>query len=42
MTVFNLTSREDLQNAFDLISQMISPSGENRQQPPPVRADEVP
>eukprot|EP00548_Thalassiothrix_antarctica_P004165 CAMPEP_0194146430 /NCGR_PEP_ID=MMETSP0152-20130528/20587_1 /TAXON_ID=1049557 /ORGANISM="Thalassiothrix antarctica, Strain L6-D1" /LENGTH=513 /DNA_ID=CAMNT_0038846951 /DNA_START=30 /DNA_END=1571 /DNA_ORIENTATION=+ len=25
MTVFNLTSRQDLQHAFDLISQMISP-----------------
>lgn len=35
MTVFNLTSREDLQNAFDLISQMISPSGENRNNPRP-------
>jgi hypothetical protein len=26
LTVFNLTARSDLQNAFDLISQMISPS----------------
>ena len=26
MTIFNLTSHHDLQNAFDLISQMISPS----------------
>lgn len=25
MTIFNLTSRQDLQHAFDLISQMISP-----------------
>lgn len=25
LTIFNLTAREDLQNAFDLISQMISP-----------------
>ena len=35
MTVFNLTSREDLQNAFDLISQMISPSGGGRTNPSP-------
>jgi hypothetical protein len=35
MTVFNLTSREDLQNAFDLISQMISPSGGGRTTPRP-------
>ena len=26
MTIFNLTSHDDLQSAFDLISQMISPS----------------
>lgn len=25
MTIFNLTARQDLQHAFDLISQMISP-----------------
>lgn len=25
MTIFNLTSHQDLQNAFDLISQMIAP-----------------
>jgi hypothetical protein len=30
MTIFNLTSREDLQHAFDLISQMISPPIEGR------------
>lgn len=35
MTVFNLTSREDLQNAFDLISQMISPTGGGRTAPRP-------
>lgn len=28
MTIFNLTSRADLQHAFDLISQMISPPAE--------------
>jgi len=28
MTIFNLTSRQDLQHAFDLISQMISPPTE--------------
>ena len=32
MTVFNLTAREDLQTAFDLISQMISPPVESRDQ----------
>ena len=26
MTIFNMTSREDLQHAFDLISQMITPA----------------
>lgn len=26
MTIFNVTNRQDLQNAFDLISQMISPT----------------
>ena len=30
MTIFNLTSRQDLQHAFDLISQMISPPTEGR------------
>ena len=34
MTIFNLTAREDLQHAFDLISQMLSaptdPSGNSR------------
>ena len=29
MTVFNLTSRDDLQNAFDVISSMISPPSAN-------------
>ena len=29
MTIFNLTSREDLQNAFDIISSMISPATGN-------------
>lgn len=28
MTIFNMTSRQDLQHAFDLISQMISPPSE--------------
>jgi hypothetical protein len=37
MTVFNLTSRQDLQHAFDLISQMISPptEGAGNQKPKP-------
>lgn len=30
MTIFNLTSRQDLQHAFDLISQMISPPADGR------------
>lgn len=34
MTIFNLTSRQDLQHAFDLISQMISPPTDGRQQQP--------
>ena len=36
MTIFNLTSQEDLQQAFDLISQMISPPIDARlgNQPP--------
>jgi PAS domain-containing protein len=29
MTIFNMTSRQDLQHAFDLISQMITPAPEN-------------
>ena len=33
MTIFNLTSREDLQHAFDLISQMISPPLEGHGSP---------
>lgn len=37
MTIFNLTSRQDLQHAFDLISQMISPptEGAANQKPAP-------
>mmetsp|Transcript_13066 Transcript_13066/g.29637 ORF Transcript_13066/g.29637 Transcript_13066/m.29637 type:complete len:597 (-) Transcript_13066:324-2114(-) len=34
LTIFNLTSRQDLQHAFDLISQMISPPLESRNQEP--------
>lgn len=30
LTIFNLTAREDLQHAFDLISQMISPPLDDR------------
>jgi hypothetical protein len=30
MTIFNLTCRQDLQPAFDLISQMISPPADGR------------
>ena len=29
MTIFNLTARQDLQHAFDLISQMLSPTDQN-------------
>lgn len=29
LTIFNLTAKDDLQNAFDLISQMISPPAES-------------
>ena len=29
LTIFNMTAREDLQNAFDLISRMISPPADN-------------
>lgn len=32
MTIFNLTARQDLQHAFDLISQMISPPMDGRPQ----------
>ena len=38
MTIFNLTSRVDLQNAFDLISQMITPGADglpSESNPPP-------
>ena len=34
MTIFNLTSRQDLQPAFDLISKMISPPPEGSNQNP--------
>lgn len=34
LTIFNLTARQDLQHAFDLISQMISPPIEARNQEP--------
>jgi hypothetical protein len=30
MTIFNMTSRQDLEQAFDLISQMISPPSDGR------------
>jgi len=41
LTVFNMTARQDLQHAFDLISQLISPphdaaNGEQQQQQPIV------
>jgi len=29
LTIFNLTAKDDLQNAFDLISQMISPPADS-------------
>lgn len=35
MTIFNMTSRSDLQHAFDLISQMISPPSNSQHKPPP-------
>jgi len=35
MTIFNMTSRSDLQHAFDLISQMISPPPDSQSKPPP-------
>uniref|UniRef100_A0A7R9WB99 PAS domain-containing protein n=1 Tax=Pseudictyota dubia TaxID=2749911 RepID=A0A7R9WB99_9STRA len=35
MTIFNLTSRQDLQHAFDLISKMISPPPDGSSQNPP-------
>ena len=34
LTIFNLTARQDLQHAFDLISQMISPPSDARNSPP--------
>jgi hypothetical protein len=34
LTIFNLTARQDLQHAFDLISHMISPPVESRNQEP--------
>jgi len=34
LTIFNLTARQDLQHAFDLISQMISPPMDGGQDPP--------
>mmetsp|Transcript_17351 Transcript_17351/g.24509 ORF Transcript_17351/g.24509 Transcript_17351/m.24509 type:complete len:647 (+) Transcript_17351:111-2051(+) len=37
MTIFNLTSRVDLQHAFDLISQMISPASEGSDDKSPPR-----
>lgn len=37
LTIFNLTARQDLQHAFDLISQLISPSIDRSQtNPQPV------
>lgn len=37
LTIFNLTARQDLQHAFDLISQLISPSMDRNQvSPQPV------
>ena len=34
LTIFNMTARQDLQHAFDLISQMISPPMESRNHDP--------
>jgi PAS domain-containing protein len=34
LTIFNLTARQDLQHAFDLISQMISPPMDSREDSP--------
>ena len=34
LTIFNMTARQDLQQAFDLISQMISPPMESRNHEP--------
>mmetsp|Transcript_7252 Transcript_7252/g.15181 ORF Transcript_7252/g.15181 Transcript_7252/m.15181 type:complete len:933 (-) Transcript_7252:393-3191(-) len=34
MTIFNMTSRDDLQHAFELISQMITPQADNNQEKP--------
>jgi hypothetical protein len=31
LTIFNLTAKDDLQNAFDLISQMISPPADSKE-----------
>jgi PAS domain-containing protein len=38
LTIFNLTARQDLQHAFDLISQMISPPVDVRGQDTPPKA----
>lgn len=35
MTIFNITSRQDLENAFELISQMISSPSDRNQRPKP-------
>jgi hypothetical protein len=35
LTIFNMTARQDLQQAFDLISQMISPPMDSRTQEEP-------
>jgi hypothetical protein len=35
MTIFNITSRQDLEHAFDLISQMISCPSDGNQKPKP-------
>lgn len=35
MTIFNITSRQDLEHAFDLISQMISSPFDGNQRPKP-------
>lgn len=37
MTIFNLTKRADLQHAFDLISQMISPPLDSESNPPSLQ-----
>jgi hypothetical protein len=33
LTIFNMTARQDLQQAFDLISQMISPPMDSQEEP---------